>query len=187
MRWVPSATVDENSGGSVGDRPERFELFLDRHLKKEMSDDLAARNPRTYETVPQSRTGRLAGSQYDTPQGDHSGPEAMAWDAHGLQAAAHQPHVAAGPGVAGHDLASLLELRPSARRPGNEASSHASGVQSGPAGPRNAGLCKLAGNSGGRKAALEFPGACRHTFRPIITGFPATRRTGCKITLVGRV
>ena len=33
--------------------------------------------------------------QYDTPQRDHSGPEAMAWDAHGLQAAALQPHVAA--------------------------------------------------------------------------------------------
>ena len=33
--------------------------------------------------------------QYDTPQSDHSGPEAMAWDAHGLQIAAHQPHLAA--------------------------------------------------------------------------------------------
>ena len=54
-----------------------------------------ATNERDVRPAPSRPLVDWLDQQYDTPQRDHSGPEAMAWDAHGLQAAAHQPHVAA--------------------------------------------------------------------------------------------
>ncbi len=54
-----------------------------------------ATNERDVRPAPSQALVDWLSLQYDTPQRDHSGPEAMAWDAHGLQAAAHQPHVAA--------------------------------------------------------------------------------------------
>ena len=54
-----------------------------------------ATNERDVRPAPSRPLVDWLDQQYDTPQRDHSGPEAMAWDAHGLQVAAHQPQVAA--------------------------------------------------------------------------------------------
>jgi hypothetical protein len=51
-------------------------------------------NERDVKPAPSQPLVDWLNQQYDMPQRDHSGPEAMAWDAHGLQVAAHQPHVA---------------------------------------------------------------------------------------------
>jgi hypothetical protein len=57
---------------------------------------MASANPTERENKPTSRAmTEWLERQYDAPQPVHCGPEALAWDDHGLQAARQQPAVEA--------------------------------------------------------------------------------------------